>query len=115
MPELFFNPRLSEKFQVPGSYPGAAQAVKGLLDQIGHPVRTVLAGGCLQIPGFLPRFVSEVGSGLACLAPCSLQRPYASWLGGRILASMGGISSLWMSKEQYAEEGIDRCMQRMVA
>jgi actin-related protein 4 len=36
----------------------------------------------------------------------SIERRYASWLGGSILASLGSFHQLWISKKEYEEHGM---------
>jgi len=35
----------------------------------------------------------------------SVERRYATWIGGSILASLGSFQQLWMSKQEYEEHG----------
>lgn len=35
----------------------------------------------------------------------SVERRFATWIGGSILASLGSFQQLWMSKQEYEEHG----------
>lgn len=69
----------------------------------------VLAGGSSLLPGLATRLQSEllVRSPNACepavLAP--EERGHAAWLGGSILASLGSMGQMWISREEYDENG----------
>jgi actin-related protein 4 len=34
-----------------------------------------------------------------------VERKYAAWIGGSILASLGSFHQLWISKKEYEEHG----------
>lgn len=49
-----------------------------------------------QVPAaFKPRIVT----------PSPIERDYACWIGGSILASLGTFQQMWISKAEYEEEG----------
>ena len=113
-PELLFNPR-----EKSGNFQGPAAVVREMVG-LGAPHKTVLVGGSVQFPGFINRYISDVGeaTGLsttdhAVLAPSQLQRPHASWTGGSILGSMAGINNLWITSFDYQENGIDRLIKKI--
>lgn len=37
--------------------------------------------------------------------PPKLTRPYSTWIGGSVLASLGTFQQMWISREEYREEG----------
>jgi actin-related protein 4 len=41
----------------------------------------------------------------------STERKYAGWIGGSILASLGTFQQLWISKQEYEEEGAS-CIEK---
>ena len=43
----------------------------------------------------------------------SVERRYASWLGGSILASLGSFHQLWVSKREYEEHGLSSLSARV--
>ncbi|KAI2803330.1 Actin-like 6A [Blomia tropicalis] len=72
----------------------------------------ILTGGNTLIPGFTERMTNELYS----IAPknfrvkiaqncSSVERKYAAWIGGSILASLGTFQQLWVSKLEYDEKG----------
>jgi actin len=67
----------------------------------------VLAGGTTMLPGMQERLQKELillGKHQArVLAP--LDRNVSSWSGGSILASLSTFQPMWISKEEYEEEG----------
>jgi centractin len=74
----------------------------------------VLAGGSTITKGFGARLLSELRKNTATSevklriwAPSD--RQILTWVGGSILASLGTFKSLWVTKEQYEEEG-SRCL-----
>ena len=69
----------------------------------------VLAGGTTMIPGLQARLVGELGRHApdgctpeVCAPP---ERMHAAWLGGSILASLAVVGQMWITKEEYDENG----------
>jgi actin len=70
---------------------------------------TVLAGGSSLFPGLPERLTEE----LAPLAPSHAkpavlappERKHAAWLGGSILGSLAVMPSMWITKDEYDENG----------
>ena len=69
----------------------------------------VLAGGSSMIPGLPARLTDDLGrraptpcSPAVCAVP---ERVHGAWLGGSILASLAVASQLWISREEYDENG----------
>lgn len=71
----------------------------------------VLSGGSSLFPGFAERLTKEVQK----LAPQNVrskikviavpERRYSAWLGGSILSSSSEFSRMWITKEEYQEDG----------
>ena len=69
----------------------------------------MLAGGSSMIPGLPARLTDDLGrraptpcSPAVCAVP---ERVHGAWLGGSILASLAVASQLWISREEYDENG----------
>jgi len=113
-PEILFKPSL-----IGLEYVGAHQCVvdaifksdldlrKVLLSQI------VLAGGSTMFEGYGDRMLNEVrrsipksavpGVKIRIAAPPN--RDQLTWIGGSILASLATFKTMWVSKQQYEEQG----------
>ncbi|PVU87906.1 hypothetical protein BB559_005823 [Furculomyces boomerangus] len=71
----------------------------------------VLTGGNTLFPGFTERFSNELpklcqSSRVRIHTPGStIDRRYTAWLGGSILASLGTFHQMWISSEEYQEQG----------
>lgn len=71
----------------------------------------VVSGGSSLIHGMTDRIhyeLSNIYPGTRCriVAPGMIvERKYASWIGGSILASLGSFHQLWISKKEYEENG----------
>jgi len=69
----------------------------------------VLAGGSTLFPGFGERLLNEVKH----LAPKDIkikisappERKYSTWMGGSILASLTTFKKMWVSSDEYEEDG----------
>ncbi|KAI9503463.1 actin family [Coemansia spiralis] len=69
----------------------------------------VLLGGNIMFPGIADRMQKEITN----LAPKSVlvnivippERKCSTWIGGPILASQSTFRNMWISKEEYAEDG----------
>jgi actin-related protein len=69
----------------------------------------VLSGGTSMYPGFTDRFKKE----FTALVPTTMhvkfaaprERPYSAWIGGSILASLSNFQQMWISKQEYCENG----------
>lgn len=42
----------------------------------------------------------------------TLERKFSVWIGGSILASLGSMQQLWMSKAEYEEHGSQLIMKK---
>ena len=69
----------------------------------------VLAGGSTCIPGVAQRLQNDLfirvpkGSSPEVHAPP--ERKYSAWMGGSILGSLAVMDQMWISKEEYDENG----------
>eukprot|EP00105_Crassostrea_gigas_P036680 XP_019920828.1 PREDICTED: actin, muscle-like [Crassostrea gigas] len=69
----------------------------------------VLSGGSTMFPGIADRMQKEI----TALAPSSIkvkiiappERKYSAWIGGSILGSLSTFEDMWISKEEYDENG----------
>lgn len=74
----------------------------------------IVTGAASFIPGLTERLYQELcylNPGLKIRVNASgngIERKYSSWVGGSILASLGTFHQLWVSKQEYEEEGVDR-------
>ena len=129
-PELFFNPRIVESFGGEGpslSQLGGVSADRGLpwmvVDTIQHSdvdlkkelfASVLVTGGSTLIPGFVERLQSSIAplvpptTRIKLLAnPNPIDRKYSVWIGGSILASLGTMVQMWLSKQEYGEHGAE--------
>lgn len=71
----------------------------------------VVVGGSSLLPGLIRRLDTEInalfpGPRIRLTAPSNtVERKYASWLGGSILASLGTFHQNWISQKEYGEHG----------
>lgn len=78
----------------------------------------VLTGGTSSIPGLGDRLALELNKRLPALKFRILtsgylrERQYQAWLGGSILTSLGTFQQLWVSKDDYNENGPDRILEQ---
>ncbi|KAM5291874.1 uncharacterized protein ACOB6Z_017327 [Ctenodactylus gundi] len=63
----------------------------------------VLDGGSTLLSGFPERLRQELGPGATVLG--SPHRAAAAWLGGSIMACRNSFQNLWLSRQEYEEEG----------
>jgi centractin len=109
-PELLFRPSL-----LGYEFPGVAEAVHMAVQRSDMELRgpllqsLVLAGGTTQMRGFGGRLLSELRAvtpaetGIKIWAP--RDRHLLAWVGGSILASLGTFKSLWVTRQQWEEQG----------
>ncbi len=94
--------------------PGLAQASLANIDVdirshlLSH---VVVTGGSSLVQGMTDRINFELqnlypGPRVRLQAPGNLvERKFASWIGGSILASVGTFHQMWISKKEYEEHG----------
>jgi centractin len=71
----------------------------------------VLSGGSTLFPGFGDRLLNEIKR----LAPKDVkikisappERKYSTWIGGSILASLATFRKMWISHDEYDEDGVN--------
>ena len=109
-PEVLFNPEL-----IGSEYEGVHEIVVSSITNCDMDLRKtlyshmVLAGGSTLFRGFGNRLLKEVKE----LAPKDVkiriaappERAYSAWIGGSILASLATFKKMWISSEEYQEEG----------
>lgn len=125
IPELLFQPDLINGFGLGADAPSAVKDAKGLsqlvLDNINRcdvDVRKDLFGGMLLAGGgsLFPQLRERLEAELHDAAPTNVrvkvtasqnavERKFATWIGGSILASLGSFQQMWMSKQEYEEHG----------
>lgn len=73
----------------------------------------VVSGGGSLLPGLTERLLGRLNELVPQMsmkvkllaAPAPAERRFAVWIGGSILASLGSFQQLWMSKQEYDEQG----------
>ncbi|XP_049848354.1 uncharacterized protein LOC126314422 [Schistocerca gregaria] len=109
-PEILFQPHLLG-LETPGLHHLLYHSVskcdidlrKGLYSSI------VLAGGSTLLSGFADRLLKETHA----ISPKNMkiriyapeQRQFTTWIGGSILAALSSFKDLWVSSQEYSEEG----------
>ena len=72
----------------------------------------VVCGGTSAMTGFTERVQNELTHGLAgntirCFSgTTSSEKQHSAWIGGSIVASLGGFNTLWITKREYEEHGV---------
>jgi actin-related protein 4 len=78
----------------------------------------MLSGGGSLLSGLADRLQTELTSTVSSafrpkvVYGVPIERQFASWIGSSIMASLGTFQQLWVSKQEYEDEGpgvIDRC------
>ena len=103
-PPLFNNDHLGIHDYVNNAVMRADNELRGLAYS-----NIVLSGGNTMFPGFKERLLKE----LKKLAPSSIvpevigtpERKMASWIGGSVMASSSRMDRLWITAEDYEEDG----------
>lgn len=109
-PELLFQPELvgAEYKGVPGLlFDSIAMSDLDLRKTLYTEI--VLSGGSTMLPGFGDRLLNETRK----LVPkdCKIRisappnRNLSTWVGGSILASLATFKQMWVTKQEYEEEG----------
>jgi actin-related protein len=69
----------------------------------------ILSGGTTMYPGFADRFKKEITALVPSTMPVKVvappERKYSVWIGGSILASLSTFQEMWISKQEYCENG----------
>lgn len=109
-PEILFHPNT-----VGMEYPGLHELLAYSISRADLDLRMtlfsniVLSGGTTMFQGFGDRLLSEVKK----LAPRDIKirisappdRKFSTWIGGSVLASLATFKKMWVSKEEYDEDG----------
>merc|ERR1719453_501780 len=109
-PEILFHPSI-----VGLEYPGIHELLAYSINRADLDLRMtlfsqiVLSGGSTTFAGFGDRLLNEVRK----LAPKDIkiriaappERKFSTWIGGSILASLATFKKMWVSKEEYEEDG----------
>jgi len=109
-PEILFHPNL-----VGTEYPGIHELLATAINRADMDLRMalfsqiVLSGGSTMFQGFGDRMIHEIRK----LAPKDIkirisappERKFSTWIGGSILASLATFKKMWVSKEEYEEDG----------
>merc|ERR1711939_20822 len=110
-PEVLFNPEL-----IGLEYPGVAHTLVNCIQKSDLDVRKtlyqniVLSGGSTMFRGFGSRLLDEVKAiappqALKIKIQAPPERKISTWLGGSILSSLSTFKNLWITREEYVEEG----------
>jgi centractin len=109
-PEALFHPSL-----VGTEYPGVHELLTQAIGKSDLDLRKtlygsiVLSGGSTMFRGFGDRLLNE----LRKLAPKEMkirisappERQLSTWMGGSILAALASFKKIWVSREEYEEDG----------
>eukprot|EP00928_Gymnodinium_smaydae_P054467 TRINITY_DN38224_c0_g1_i1.p1 TRINITY_DN38224_c0_g1~~TRINITY_DN38224_c0_g1_i1.p1 ORF type:complete len:382 (+),score=67.94 TRINITY_DN38224_c0_g1_i1:116-1261(+) len=109
-PEILFHPNM-----VGLEYPGIHECLATSINRSDMDLRLplfsqiVLSGGSTMFQGFGERLLHEVRK----FAPKDIkirisappERKMTTWIGGSILASLATFKKMWVSKEEYDEDG----------
>jgi len=120
-PEALFKPAMLGK----GDLPGYHELVRTSVEKCDIDVRRdlyqniVLSGGTTMFPNIVERLQGEV----AKLLPPTVQpkvvappeRKYSVWIGGSILSSLTTFQNMWLSKQEYDENGASIVHQKCVS
>jgi len=109
-PEILFNPSIIGK-----ENSGVHQMIVDSIMRADMDLRAelfnniVLSGGSTLFKGFGDRLVSEMKSVAAKDTRIKIyapqERKYSTWIGGSILATLGSFKQMWITADQYEEEG----------
>lgn len=109
-PEALFQPKMMG-FEMPGIHENTYRSIMKCDEDIRNDLfkNVVLSGGSTMFTGMTDRIQKE----LTLLASDSTEirvigppeRIYSAWIGGSIWASMSTVNQLWLTKEEYEEEG----------
>jgi len=110
-PEILFHPEL-----IGEEYPGIHECLVHSIQRTDLDLRKtlysniVLSGASTLFPGFGDRLLNEVKH----IAPKDIkikisappERKYSTWMGGSILATLTTFKKMWISAEEYEEDGL---------
>ena len=109
-PELLFQPILANR-EIDGIHKKTFDSIMKCENDIKKDLfkNIVLAGGCTMFNGMRERMKKEIQA----LAPSPMgpeveapaDRKYSCWLGGAILSLIEKFEPMWITKQQYDENG----------
>ncbi|KAK6588837.1 actin-like protein [Cryptosporidium xiaoi] len=109
-PELLFQPSL-----IGYEYPGLHEVLLHSIDKCDLEIRRtlasqiVLAGGSTMFPGLGDRLLFELRKSLPkdvkIRINASSDRNLLPWIGGSILGSLATFKTIWITKQEFLEEG----------
>ena len=118
-PEILFRPDIAKNIKLGDDICNIAEACFNSIQKCDYDIRKdlynniFLSGGTSLFNGLPERFKKEIKA----FAPESMkeevkviaspERRYASWIGDSILSSISKIESLWVTKSEYEESGVD--------
>ncbi|KAF8821162.1 actin-related protein ARP1 [Cardiosporidium cionae] len=110
-PEILFHPSIIGQ-EYPGIHELLVTAIQRCDMDLRKPLysQIVLSGGSTLFAGFGDRLLNEIRK----MAPKDVkirisappERKFTTWVGGSILASLSSFKTLWVSKQEYEEDGI---------
>ncbi|KAE8357312.1 actin family [Aspergillus caelatus] len=109
-PEALFQPDKILSIDRPGIHQVVHDAIQKFDSHVQAQLyrNIVPAGGSTLFPGFIDRLGKEIFD-LAPSANPNIITPkdqqYSAWVGGSILASLSTFQNLWVSKQEYDDEG----------
>ena len=114
-PELLFKPSLMGNLNEYNIEDGIHKVCFDTISKCDFEIHNllhkgiVLSGGCTLLPGLERRLEKEVqglvptGTTVQVIAP--EHRKNSVWIGGSILGSLTTLKDMWVTKEQYADQG----------
>lgn len=109
-PEILFNPS-QFGMEAGGVHQMVMKSINGCDIDIRRDLYSniVLSGGTTMFPGIQDRLSKELNA----LVPSSMRvkvlappdRKYSVWIGGSILGSLSSFKDMWITKEEYADQG----------
>ena len=114
-PEVLFKPSLLAGLDVAMYEEGIHKVCHDAIAKCDIEVQAllykniVLSGGSSLLPGLAERLEKEmrglVPANMAIEVIASRHRKNSVWIGGSVLASLGTFQEMWVTKEQYEEDG----------
>ncbi|ODV86270.1 hypothetical protein CANARDRAFT_6763 [[Candida] arabinofermentans NRRL YB-2248] len=114
------NETENDNVDLPKTGLGLSKLIQAVLDKLDVDLKPqlanniILTGSTSLIPGLNSRLHSDLTLSNPSLkirihsAGNTIERKYASWIGGSILSSLGTFHQLWVSKAEYEEVGAER-------
>ena len=111
-PEALFKPFLLDK-EIDGIHQSCYRSIMKCDADIRKDLfqNIVLSGGTSMFPGFSERLSEEICK----FAPTAIsnkvrisaypERKYSAWIGGSMVSSLSTFQSMWISKQEYDEDG----------